>query len=254
VILNPDWAEAQIRLMRSDEKIGIAGCSLLYSGNTELLYASHGIMSRYGIGWDGGRAEPASSFRRVRPCLWANTSALMARRKLLEELGGFDDAMFLGCEDSDLGWRSNIFGWRVVSNPEAVAVHMMHGTLDPGRLKGQLLYLIWRNRLRSALVNYQPLSLMRYTAVFLLLSVADAVVRGPRREKFSALLWNARHVRDTWSRRRYVQSRRVIRDRDLWPLFQYGFRGPGNGFYPRGSAPAGLTLTEQGARDHTFSS
>jgi GT2 family glycosyltransferase len=232
VILKPEWAEAQLRFLREDETVGIAGSCLLYSRNPELLYSSHGVMSRYGIAWDGGRAEPAVSFRESRRCLWVNTSALMARRAALEHVDGFDAEMF-GAEDADLGWRANLFGWRVVSNPEAVAVHIMHGTLDPAEVKGHLLHLVWRTRLRSAFLNYELRSLVRYTLPFLMLCLADALASSPRKEKWAALLWNLARIRGTLARRRRVQGQRVVRDRDLWHLFQYGFRGPGYGFYPR---------------------
>jgi GT2 family glycosyltransferase len=233
VTLEPAWTETQIRLVESDDRIGIVGGKLLYSRQPELLYAAYGAMSRYGIGWDGGRAEPEHHFTEVRPCLWINSSAMMLRRQLLNTIGGFDDAMFLGCEDADLGWRANLFGWRVLFNPAASAMHEVHGTLDPKAMSARLVHLIWRNRLRSALVNYEPGSLLRYTAVFTLLSAVDAVLRAPRLPKLAALWWNIRRLADTWSRRHWVQRHRVLRDRDLWPLFCFGLRGPGYGFRPR---------------------
>lgn len=233
VILDPSWAETQVRCMQSDPRIGIAGGKLLYSRNPELLYAAYGAMSRYGIGWDGGRAQPAGQFTEIRECLWINSSVMIVRRQMMEQIGGFDDAMFLGCEDSDLGWRANLFGWRVIFNPSALAVHEVHGTLDPSTMSRRLVHLIWRNRLRSALVNYEWRSLLRYTAIFSLLSAIDALLRPPRRQKLAAFWWNIQRLADTWSRRRWVQQRRVVRDQDLWPLFCFGFLGPGYGFHPR---------------------
>jgi len=233
VVLASDWVEEQARLMQSDAHVGIVGGKLLYSRQPELLYAAYGVMSRYGIGWDGGRAEPADRFTEVRRCLWVNSSAMMIRRAMLDVVGGFDDAMFLGCEDADIGWRANLLGWRVLFNPAATATHEIHGTLDPSTMSRRLVHLIWRNRLRSALVNYELGSLLRYTSVFSMLCAVDAIVRSPRRPKLTALLWNVQRLADTWRRRRWVQRRRVVRDRDLWPLFCYGVRGPGYAFQPR---------------------
>ena len=233
VRLDSHWAESQLEVMSPDPTIGIAGGKLLYSQNTEILYSAYGVMSRYGIGWDGGRAEPARNFTEIRRCLWVNSSAMFVRRQVVDQIGGFDDAMFLGGEDADLGWRANLFGWHVVFNPLAVAVHKMHGTLDPAVMSRRLVYLIWRNRLRSTLVNYELASLLRYTSLFILLSMVDTIARPPRKEKLSALLWNLTHRGDTLRRRRWVQSHRTVNDRDIWPLFQYGFRGPGYGLYPR---------------------
>jgi GT2 family glycosyltransferase len=233
IVLDPGWAEQQIALMNADGRIGIAGGKLLHSEKPGILYAAYGVMSRYGMGWDGGRAQPAAAFDKVRPCLWVNSSAMAVRRGALDEIGGFDDAMFLGCEDLDLGWRANLMGWKAIFNPAACAIHKVHGTLDPATMSRRLVFLIWKNRLRSAFVNYGTWSLCRYTSIFLAFSIADAFVRTPRREKFAALRWNLANLGDTWSRRRWVQSRRKVGDRALWPLFRHGLLGPGYAFEPR---------------------
>jgi GT2 family glycosyltransferase len=185
------------------------------------------------MAWDGGRAQPADAFNHFRECVWVNSSAMAVRRSALEEAGGFDEVMFLGCEDSDLGWRVNLLGWKVAFNPHATAIHKIHGTLDPATMRRHLVFLIWRNRLRSAFVNYEAWNLCRYTGVFLALSIADAFVRAPRKEKLMSFWWNVRNLRSAWSRRKWVQSRRKLPDRALWPLFRYGFLGPGPAFQPR---------------------
>lgn len=233
IVLDPSWAEQQIALMDADREIAIASGKLLHSADRAKLYAAYGVMSRYGMGWDGGRAQPADAFDKIHQSLWVNSSAMAVRRSAIDKTGGFDDAMFLGCEDLDLGWRANILGWKVVFNPAASAVHKIHGTLDPATMSRRLVFLIWKNRLRSALVNYSALSLCRYTSIFLAFSIADAFVRSPRREKFAALGWNLANFGDTWSRRKWVQSRRRVSDRALWPLFRHGLMGPGYGFAPR---------------------
>jgi GT2 family glycosyltransferase len=238
VTLEPRWAEVQIALM-NNPSIGIACGKLLWAATPEVLYAAYGSMNRYGVGWDGGRGHPAACFAEPRRCLWANTAAIAVRRELVERIGGFDGAMFAYYEDGDFGWRANLFGYQVVFNPAAVAVHLMHGTFTPETMSRRIIYLIWRNRLRTVLVNYEFGNLLRYTSVYLLFAILYALARGPRKEKFAALLWNATHVLDTLRRRRWVQAHRSVRDKELWPMFEPGIRGPGYGFFPRGVAIPG---------------
>jgi N-acetylglucosaminyl-diphospho-decaprenol L-rhamnosyltransferase len=44
---------------------------------------------------------------------WISGSCFLARRRALEELGGFDEAYFMYAEDMDLCWRAHAAGWGV---------------------------------------------------------------------------------------------------------------------------------------------
>lgn len=236
VELEPQWAERQVELMEADERIAIAGGKVLNAERPELLYSAHGVMTHYGVAWDGGRAQTSHEFDRLRDCLWMNSSALAIRRTAFEAVGGFDTVMAWGFEDADLGWRANLLGWRVVFNPAAEAMHHIHGTFGLSAVGPNHVFFIWRNRLRSMLVNYGMGSLLRYGSVYFVLSVVDGCVRPPRTPKLRAIGWNLRHIRDTLSRRRWVQGRRRISDAELRPMFRRGYRGPGYAFEPRSAA------------------
>ncbi len=227
VSLDPNWAEIQLKLMRQRESIGIAGSLLLYRKHPTILCASYGAMNRYGVSWDGGQGEPANVHSELRRCLWANTSAILVRRALVERSGVFDDIMFAAGEDSDFGWRANICGFQVVCNPAAIAVHDVHGTFNPRQERERILYLLRRNRIRSLLVNYQRTSLLRYGVVYLALSCVELAFRRERRPLLQAILWNIRHLSGTIRRRSEVQRSRRTPDSELWHLFEKGFRGPG---------------------------
>jgi len=226
VRLDPEWADAQIAFMQSDPRIAMAGGKLIDAEKPSVLYGCQGLMNRFGIAWNGGQGQPVDVFRTPLQCLWVNTSAVILRRDALAVIGAFDTVMFAGHEDSDLGWRANLFGYKVFFNPNAVATHQFHGTFKPSRLR-QLVYLIRRNRIRSVVTNYELTSLLRYAVAYLLLSIADGLIYSPRREKLSAVWWNIARCGETLKRRRWVQAQRVVRDRDLWPMFTTGIRGPG---------------------------
>lgn len=227
VWLDPAWAEKQLKLMGQGERVGIAGSRLLYRKNPAILCASYGAMNRYGVSWDGGQGEAANMHPDLRRCIWANTSAILVRREVVERSGVFDDMMFAVCEDSDFGWRANIFGFEVVCNPAAIAIHDVHGTFDPRQQRERMLYLLRRNRIRSLLVNYQLSSLLRYATPYLGLSCAELIFRHEKGPLGRAILWNIRHLPATLRRRSEVQNSRRTPDRQLWHLFEPGLRGPG---------------------------
>jgi len=55
---------------------------------------------------------------------WVSGACFLARRKALEELGGFDESYFMYAEDADLCWRAHRAGWGVAYVPEAVVTHV----------------------------------------------------------------------------------------------------------------------------------
>lgn len=55
---------------------------------------------------------------------WVSGACFLARRRALEELGGFDESYFMYAEDTDLCWRARRAGWGVVYVPVAVVTHV----------------------------------------------------------------------------------------------------------------------------------
>ena len=61
---------------------------------------------------------------RLRPVDWAVGAALLMRRSLLEELGGFDERFFMYAEDLEWCWRVHRAGYDVLFEPDARFVHV----------------------------------------------------------------------------------------------------------------------------------
>jgi N-acetylglucosaminyl-diphospho-decaprenol L-rhamnosyltransferase len=55
---------------------------------------------------------------------WVSGSCFLARRRALEELGGFDEAYFMYAEDMDLCWRAHQAGWGVGFAGTAEVTHV----------------------------------------------------------------------------------------------------------------------------------
>jgi GT2 family glycosyltransferase len=226
VRLWPEWTALQLQYLVENPQVGMVGGTLVYSDRPSVINAAYGGINRLGVAWDAGKGEPLRKGS-PRPCLWLSTSALMLRRELVGQLGGFDESMFAFHEDVDFGWRSNLYGYPVVYNPNAIAVHQVHGTMNEASMGGHITHLLWRNRLRSLLINYQLHNVLLYGTAYLALGLLHLLAFRQRREKLSALAWNVRVMGETWSMRRRVQDGRKVPDRTLWGLFAGGIRGPG---------------------------
>jgi N-acetylglucosaminyl-diphospho-decaprenol L-rhamnosyltransferase len=86
----------------------------------------------------------------VVPTVMANAGAMLVRRELLLELGGFDETFFLDFEDLDVCWRSWLAGWESVHVPEALLRHRVGGDTT-ARILPRRLASSHHNLLRFAL-------------------------------------------------------------------------------------------------------
>jgi GT2 family glycosyltransferase len=149
---------------------------------------------------------------------------MMARASMLRELGGFDYAYFYGYEDSDLGWRANLAGYRVAVFPQLVATH--HVDPNTGASDPRIVFHYTKNRLRSVIKNYGLLRLCTIGAASMAVTLADGVLRAPHAPKLNALVWNTLHLGATLRARRAIQATRRRSDAELTRFFTQSWLPP----------------------------
>ena len=87
------------------------------------------------------------------------------RKRMLDEVGGFDESFFAYGDDADLGIRGRWMGWGCLYVPDAVVHHRHSSTSGPFSV--QKIYWIERNRLWLAIKNF-PLPLLMISPLFTL--------------------------------------------------------------------------------------
>jgi GT2 family glycosyltransferase len=217
VTLCPGWLRTAFRGIETGADAGVVGGKLLYTSDAHRVNAFGGVLGKIGLGWNGLETEMDVPGGQPIACLWVSSAAMLVSRDLFEELGGFDETFFYGAEDSDLGWRANLLGHRVISLPDAVAFHRVSDTV--GVMGEGIVFHYCKNRTRSLLKNYGTANLLLYLPPHLLYSLLDALARAPRAPKLRALAWNLRNLGDTLRHRSLVQRQRRSSDADLEPLF-----------------------------------
>ena len=119
-----DWLPPLIRLLESDESIGMVGSKLIYPDGR--LQEAGGIIWSDGSGWNYGRCDDPNKpeYNYVRDVDYISGAAIMLSRKLWEDIGGFDERYAPAyCEDSDLAFEVRKRGLRVVYQPLSVVTH-----------------------------------------------------------------------------------------------------------------------------------
>lgn len=149
---------------------------------------------------DRSRGASADDEGSTRAVFCASACAALYRRRMLEAVGGangpFDEAFFMYFEDVDFGWRARLAGWAAELVPDAIALHVGHGSaeLQPRDfVKRQCA----RNRVRVILGN-ASLSFIASSIPRLMRDAAWLVADGGFRSL--PALWDG--VRDGLARRR----------------------------------------------------
>ena len=125
------WLAPLLKLFENAD-IGIVGPKLLFPNGK--LQEAGGIIWDDASGWNYGRADDPSrpQYNYVRETDYVSGAALMIRRSLWQELGGFDEAFIPAYyEDTDLCFSARAAGFKVVYQPSSTVVHyegMTNGT------------------------------------------------------------------------------------------------------------------------------
>ena len=123
-VVTADWLEALLRCAEEVPEAGLIGAKLVYPDGR--LQEAGGIVFADGSGWNYGRFDdpndPRYCFRRESD--YCSGAAILLRRDLFIELGGFDSRYAPAYyEDTDLAFAVRAAGKKVLFEPRSVVVH-----------------------------------------------------------------------------------------------------------------------------------
>jgi GT2 family glycosyltransferase len=175
---DPDWLDRLSRAFERAPDIGMAASKVVdWQTPSQIDKAGHLI---YPDGQNRGRgsgARDVGQFDREEEALWPDGCAAMYRKRMLDEIGGFDEDFFAYGDDAELGLRARIAGWRCLYVPGAVVRHHRGATLGKG--SARRLALIERNRVLLAAKLF-PWSLLWLNPFYFALRLAAGVFAASR--------------------------------------------------------------------------
>jgi GT2 family glycosyltransferase len=151
----PGWLRTLVEAADADPAIGAVGSKLVFLERPDVIQNAGSLLLTDGSGADRGSGEPdRGQYDRREEVFSACGCGVLYTRAMLEDVGMFDETFFAYYEDTDLGWRMRLRGWRVVYEPAAVVEHLHSGTSV--EWSPFFTFHVDRNRLFMILKNAPP--------------------------------------------------------------------------------------------------
>ncbi len=169
-LVEPAWLEELVKAIRQSADLGWCTSKVLSYWTRGVFDNTGHVVCGDGLTRGRGRLElDRGQFEQVEEVFCASGCATLLRRRMLDDIGLFDEAFFAYCEDADLGFRARLRGWRCIYVPTAVVYHKFSASTQAFSAFKALH--VERNRCWLAVKNL-PLPLLLISPCFTLLRYA----------------------------------------------------------------------------------
>ena len=228
VVLSPDFVR---RLVQAGAAYPEAGsvCGKLLRWNPDANPTHTQVIDSTGIYFTrnmrhldrGGEETDSGQYDRTQWVFGATGAAAMFRRLFVEAVtvNGqfFDEEFFSYREDADLAWRGQLMGWKCLYVPTAVAWHVRRVT--PERRENLPVEINWHSIKNRFLMRGKNASGWLCWRLFWPVAWRDLLVLGYALLRdwrmLSALAYPLKNLASVRAKRRVIQGRRRVSDRDL---------------------------------------
>lgn len=224
-----DWITEAIKLFQKDQSIGCIQCKLLLLAEKNKYDYAGEYLNQYGFLVHRAQYKETDNgqYDKEEEILAAKSAGMFIRKDIFDKIDGFDEDYFIYVEETDLGWRVWLAGYKTVFCPLSVVYHEF-GTsikiLSKGRSNFNIRFHGTKNyimTLTKNLGNKQlALILPKHIAIWLCFAFF-LMIRGNFYSAINVLKgvgWNITHLSKTFSKRKNVQSKRLVKDYQLIPI------------------------------------
>ncbi|OGC50276.1 hypothetical protein A2716_03645 [candidate division WWE3 bacterium RIFCSPHIGHO2_01_FULL_40_23] len=225
-LVKKDWLNEPIKRMEEDSSIGSCQCKLLIAYDRKRFDYIGDYVSQFGflVQKCATGEKDEGQYNREFEILSAKSAGMVIRKEAFDKVGGFDDDYFIYVEETDLGWRLWLYGYRNVFTPHSVVYHE-YGTTAK-RLPKEQNYRVkfhgTKNYILTLLKCLSATSMIKILPIHLFLWVSMAfwfLLNGNLRNFFyimKAILWNVAALGSMFKKRANIQKFRVISDKELF--------------------------------------
>lgn len=231
----PDWLDKVVKVLNTHPSVGVIQSILISMRDKTKIDGSGGVIDYCGIEqprplvWKG-----KENVKCIADIFYAKSAAMIARKKLIHDVGFFDPTFFVYGDDADICWRIRLRGYDIALVLDSVVYHAGGGTM--GQKLSPFSAFHWRkNHITTFLKNYEVKNVLKYLTLYLVFLTAHGIykiLQGEYRIAIAyikAILWNLKNLKHIYSKRLAVQrflrkvsdneiKRHMVRPRIPWHL------------------------------------
>ncbi|MFA6593832.1 MAG: glycosyltransferase family 2 protein [Candidatus Buchananbacteria bacterium] len=217
-IVEPNWLTRLVNAALSDDKIAAVQSKLLLYPEKNLVNSLGNSIQFLGFAFCNHYREPDNhDYTALFDLPYASGAAVLLKLSALEEIGLFDEKLFMYHEDVDLGWRLRLLGYRAVIDPLSVVYHKYN--YSKAKYK---FYYMDRNRWIVLLKNYRLATIILLAPMLLIMEFGItlySIKNGWFKEKLKGWAWLIKNLGYVLSERKKIQGLRQTSDRKILNLF-----------------------------------
>lgn len=156
---DPDFVKKMVTAIKSDDRIFSVSAKMLQMMKPDRIDGAGDLYSAFGWAFARGKGRKKEAFSKRTDIFASCGGAAIYRRKILDEIGWFDEFHFAYLEDVDIGYRARIMGYRNVYEPEAVVYHYGSG-VSGSRYNDFKVRLSARNNMYIIMKNMPALQII----------------------------------------------------------------------------------------------
>jgi len=140
---------------RCDGTFGMWASKILFYDDREIIDTAGHLIYPDGLNRGRGKGEKdRGQYDKEEEVFFPSGCAAIYRKEMLDIIGFFDPDFFAYGDDTDLGLKARMAGWKCIYVPKSVVYH--HSSAASGKYSPLKAYLVERNRL-WVLIKYFPL-------------------------------------------------------------------------------------------------
>lgn len=231
VVTTKDWLEAILQVAEEHPEGGIFTPRVIYYYDKETIHSDGGYVHYMGhlISKYAFLSSLEAEDKICEVDVAGSTSILVDKRKA-EEIGLFDEDLFIGYNDFEFSLRMKFNGYKCFSIPTSVVYHK-GGTAGFSYRGGKeyprmAAYYMLRNRWIIILKFYALKTILLCSPAFLFYEVMaflGILKKGFLKEYLRAVYWIIMNLNSILSKRRRLQLRRKIKDKELLSVGELTF-------------------------------